>query len=114
MHAGQSSGRGTLDVKERRAPTVSERAGERRDMRMGSRAGDRETSAWFRTVLPLRGLTVTAALADPLSPGSIAITGDVRKLDCDQALQLSDALLLAVMRMDVAEAGGQPRGREPR
>jgi hypothetical protein len=56
---------------------------------------------------------VTAVLADPLSPGSIAITGDVRNLDCDQALQLADALLLAVMRIDLAVAG-QSRGPEPR
>lgn len=83
-------------------------------MRMGSRAGDRETNAWFRTVLPLPGLTVTAVLADPLSPGSIAITGDVRNLDCDQALQLSDALLLAVLRIDAAVARADPRGRGPR
>jgi hypothetical protein len=32
--------------------------------------------------------------------GSVAATGDVQRLSCDQALELVDALLLVVTRMD--------------
>jgi hypothetical protein len=57
----------------------------------------------FQTVIVIPGLTVTGVLPGTTRPvGSIAITGDVHRLSCDQALELVDALLLAVMRMDVA------------
>jgi hypothetical protein len=57
----------------------------------------------FRTVVAVGEVTVTGALpctARALA-GSIAIGGDVRYLSCDEALELVDALLLVVARMDV-------------
>ncbi len=57
----------------------------------------------FRTEVPVGELTVTGVLpctARALA-GSIAIGGDVRFLSCDEALELVDALLLVVARMDV-------------
>jgi hypothetical protein len=57
----------------------------------------------FRTVVAIAGITVTGVLSDPSrQEGSIAISGDVHTLCCDQALELVDALLLVVMRIDVA------------
>jgi hypothetical protein len=57
----------------------------------------------FRTEVPVGALTVTGVL--PCSAralaGSITIAGDVRFLSCDEALELVDALLLVVARMDV-------------
>jgi hypothetical protein len=57
----------------------------------------------FRTKVPVGEVTVTGVLpctARALA-GSIAIAGDVRFLSCDEALELVDALLLVVARMDV-------------
>lgn len=60
----------------------------------------------FRTEVPAGVLTVTGVLPVTASQpaGSVAVRGDVRRLSCDQALELVDALLLVVIRMDaVAE-----------
>jgi hypothetical protein len=68
--------------------------------------------AEFRSRVTVGELTVTGVLPavprlrDParLPEGSIAIAGDVQRLSCDDALELVDALLLVVLRMDeVAE-----------
>ena len=68
--------------------------------------------ARFETTVTIGELTVAGVLPgaswllDPAqSPvGSIAIDGDVQDLSCDDALELVDALLLVVLRMDrVAE-----------
>jgi len=58
----------------------------------------------FRTTVPVGELTVTGVLPRParLPVGAIAICGDVQRLTCDQALELADALLLVVLRMDSA------------
>lgn len=57
----------------------------------------------FRTVVTVCGLRVTGVLAGMAwSPvDSIAISGDVQRLSCDEALELVDALLLVVTRIDV-------------
>jgi hypothetical protein len=57
----------------------------------------------FRTEVAVRQLTVTGVLPSTVPPqgGVIAIGGDVHRLSCDQALELIDALLLVVTRMDV-------------
>jgi hypothetical protein len=57
----------------------------------------------FRTVVTVCHLTVTGVLAGTARPpmDSIAISGDVQRLSCDEALELVDALLLVVTRMDV-------------
>jgi hypothetical protein len=66
----------------------------------------------FRTTVSIGELTVTGVLpcrsqlpdTAQMPVGSIAIGGDVRHLSCDHALELVDALLLVVLRMDgVAE-----------
>lgn len=63
----------------------------------------RFTHPEFRTGAAFGELTVTGVLPAATRPpvGSIAISGDVRRLSCDQALELADALLLVVTRMDV-------------
>jgi hypothetical protein len=57
----------------------------------------------FRTEVAVCDLTVTGVLRStaPLQEGVIAVGGDVHRLSCDQALELVDALLLVVTRMDV-------------
>jgi hypothetical protein len=57
----------------------------------------------FRTEVAVAGVTVTGVLPATARPpmGSIAITGDVHRLSCDHALELVDALLLVVTRMDI-------------
>jgi hypothetical protein len=59
--------------------------------------------AEFRTEVAVAGVTVTGVLpATARAPvGAIAISGDVRRLSCDHALELVDALLLVVTRMDL-------------
>lgn len=60
----------------------------------------------YRTEVAAGVLTVTGVLpfTAPQPTGSVAVTGDVHRLSCDQALELVDALLLVVSRMDaVAE-----------
>jgi hypothetical protein len=58
----------------------------------------------FRTQVVVGQMTVTGVLAGACTEGSVAISGDVRRLSCDEALELVDALLLVVTRMDdVAE-----------
>ena len=62
----------------------------------------------FRTTVFVGELTVTGVL--PATPrlrdsvqqpeGWLAIAGDVHRLSCDGALELADALLLVVLRMD--------------
>jgi hypothetical protein len=56
----------------------------------------------FRTDVSVCELTVTGELAGMAGPpvDSIAINGNVQRLSCDQALELVDALLLVVTRMD--------------
>ena len=58
----------------------------------------------LRTTVPVGELTVTGVLpGTPALPvGSIAIGGDVSRLSCDEALELVDALLLVVLRIDEA------------
>jgi hypothetical protein len=64
----------------------------------------------FRTTVTAGELTVTGLLPgtprlpDPaqLPEGSIAIDGTVQRLTCDDALELVDALLLVVLRIDGA------------
>jgi hypothetical protein len=57
----------------------------------------------FRTAVEVCELRVTGVLPGTPRPsgGVIAISGDVRRLSSDQALELVDALLLVVTRMDV-------------
>jgi hypothetical protein len=57
----------------------------------------------FRTEVAVAGVTVTGVLPATARPpvGSIAISGDVHRLSCDHALELVDALLLVVTRMDL-------------
>lgn len=57
----------------------------------------------FRTEVAVAGVTVTGVLPATARPtgGSIAISGDVSRLSCDLALELVDALLLVVTRMDI-------------
>jgi hypothetical protein len=57
----------------------------------------------FRTEVAVCGLTVKGVLPSTVGPqgGAIAIGGNVQRLSCDQALELVDALLLVVTRMDV-------------
>lgn len=57
----------------------------------------------FRTVVAVAELTVTGVLpaaARPQVESSVAISGDVQRLSCDEALELVDALLLVVIRID--------------
>jgi hypothetical protein len=57
----------------------------------------------FRTVVAVAKLTVNGVLpaaARPQVEGSVAISGDVQRLSCDEALELVDALLLVVIRID--------------
>jgi hypothetical protein len=64
----------------------------------------------FRATVTVGELTVTGVLpgtsrqthAAELPEGSIAIAGDVQHLSCDDALQLVDALMLVVLRLDGA------------
>jgi hypothetical protein len=58
----------------------------------------------FRTQVAVGEVMVTGVLpcTARAHAGSIAIGGDVRFLSCDEALELVDALLLVVARMDVA------------
>jgi hypothetical protein len=58
----------------------------------------------FCTQVVVGQVTVTGVLPGTARAhaGSIAIGGDVRFLSCDEALELVDALLLVVARMDVA------------
>jgi hypothetical protein len=65
--------------------------------------------AEFRTDVPVGEVTVTGVLPSTEWPpvGSIAVGGDVDRLSCDQALELADALLLVVARLDeIAEQRG--------
>jgi hypothetical protein len=57
----------------------------------------------FRTEVAVAGVTVSGVLPATARPtvGSIAISGDVYRLSCDLALELVDALLLVVTRMDI-------------
>jgi hypothetical protein len=57
----------------------------------------------FRTEVAVAGVTVTGVLPATAQRrvGSIAISGDVSRLSCDLALELVDALLLVVTRMDI-------------
>lgn len=82
----------------------------------------RSTHPEFRTVVAIAGVTVIGVLPGTARPvGSIAISGDVHRLSCDQALELVDALLLAVTRMDViaeerysrTTSATQPRAHSP-
>jgi hypothetical protein len=74
----------------------------------------------FRTAVAVGDVTVTGVLPATVRPpvGAIAICGDVHRLTCTQALELVDALLLVVLRMDdVAEerygaSAGADRDRE--
>jgi hypothetical protein len=56
----------------------------------------------FRTEVSICELTVTGVLAGMAGPpvDSIAVNGNVQRLSCDEALELVDALLLVVTRMD--------------
>ena len=66
----------------------------------------RSTPPEFRTAVAVGGLTVTGVLPGTARPpvAAIAICGDVHRLTSAQALELVDALLLVVLRMDdVAE-----------
>jgi hypothetical protein len=66
---------------------------------MWSRAGRAEPL--FRTEVAVCHLTVTGVLTVRPPVDSIAIGGDMQRLSCDEALELVDALLLVVTRMDV-------------
>jgi hypothetical protein len=56
----------------------------------------------FRTQVLVGQVMVTGVLPGAAwTEGSVAISGDVRRLSCDEALELVDALLLVVTRMDV-------------
>ena len=65
----------------------------------------------FRTQVVVGQVMVTGVLpgAAP-TEGLVAISGDVRRLSCGEALELVDALLLVVTRMDavVEERHGTP------
>ena len=66
----------------------------------------RSTPPEFRTAVAVGGLTVTGVLPGTARPpvAAVAIFGDVHRLTSAQALELVDALLLVVLRMDdVAE-----------
>jgi len=56
----------------------------------------------FRTEVPAGVLTVTGVLPVTASrpTGSVAVIGDLQRLSCDQTLELVDAPLLVVARMD--------------
>jgi hypothetical protein len=71
--------------------------------RRRSRAGvARRIEPVFRTEVSVCELTVTGVLAGIAGPplDSIAVGGNVQGLSCDEALELVDALLLVVTRMD--------------
>jgi len=56
----------------------------------------------FRTQVVVGQVMVTGVLPGAAcTEGSLAISGDVRRLSCGEALELVDALLLVVTRMDV-------------
>jgi hypothetical protein len=85
--------------------------------RRGSRAtttGSVEPT--FQTVVEVCGLTVTGVLTGTAQPpvDSLAVSGNVQQLSCNQALELVDALLLVVTRMDdfVEELYDAARDRE--
>lgn len=75
----------------------------RRDPKGAPRLRKRAEKDVFRTEVAVCDLTVTGVLPRMVRPqgGVIAIGGDVDRLSCDQALELVDALLLVVTRMDV-------------
>jgi hypothetical protein len=56
----------------------------------------------FRAEVSVCAMTVRGVLAGTAGPpvDSIAISGNVQQLSCDEALELVDALLLVVTRMD--------------
>jgi hypothetical protein len=54
----------------------------------------------FRTQVVVGQVMVTGVLAGASTEGAVAISGDVRRLSCGEALELVDALLLVVTRMD--------------
>lgn len=65
----------------------------------------------FRTQVVVGQAMVTGVLPGAAwVEGSLAISGDVRRLSCSEALELVDALLLVVTRMDVVaeERHGTP------
>jgi hypothetical protein len=76
-------------------------AGARRRRRSRAKVGGRLDPA-FRTEVSVCQLTVTGLLAGIAWPPVdwIAISGNVQRLSCEAALELVDALLLVVMRMD--------------
>jgi hypothetical protein len=80
-------------------PQRARRARARRRSRAGV-AGRMEPA--FRTEVSVCELTVTGVLAGMAGPlvDSIAISGKVQRLSCDEALELVDALLLVVTRID--------------
>jgi hypothetical protein len=89
------------------ARATSTAPGLRRDLRVGARRRPRagltgRLEPVFRTDVPVGQLTVTGVLAGTTRPpvDSIAVRGNLRRLSCDEALELVDALLLAVSRMD--------------
>jgi hypothetical protein len=55
----------------------------------------------FRTEVAVGEVTVSGLLSGTTPVGSIAVSGDVHRLSCDEALELVDALLLVVTRMDL-------------
>jgi hypothetical protein len=71
--------------------------------RAGGGADGASGAPEFRTQVVVGEVTVTSVLpcTARAHAGSIAIGGDVRFLSCDEALELVDALLLVVARMDV-------------
>jgi hypothetical protein len=65
----------------------------------------------FRTQVVVGQVMVTGVLPGGApTDGSVAVSGDVRGLSCDEALELVDALLLVVTRMDAVaeERSGTP------
>ena len=58
--------------------------------------------AEFRTEVAVGEVTVTGVLPSTEWPlvGTVAVGGNVDRLSCDQALELADALLLVVARID--------------
>jgi hypothetical protein len=55
----------------------------------------------FRTQVVVGQVMVTGVIPGACTEGAVAITGDVRRLSCDEAFELVDALLLVVTRIDV-------------
>jgi hypothetical protein len=56
----------------------------------------------FRTQVAVSGAMVTGVLSGTAGPApdAIAVSGDVQRLSCEQALELADALMLIVLRID--------------